>query len=342
MVEADGDGLNGLLMDCSPVHLADPSATSFSGPDGSTLSTVCVSADVVEGERAKEEGQAPESSMEVMMESKGEDGLNYFIIGRVAYSGGAVGVEDADLTNPRGAQLMACRQLIGYRVNLKSCLTRVTDSGIVELQLGENLPMEDRVVLADSKQVEEFLKPCTSRVDVILSPSHSPDGWYPYWEGRGKMAPQFRSQGIGYLRLGDDMSRFGTSFLSLDAGRTFLDPCDGAVSVCDMSSTTSSLTSASSRPSFHITGELKEMLMQQRREDPDGGGGAPAGGVAPAGGAEDGVISGNKAQAGSDLKYLLEQLGDEQQVKWSHRAQLLQQLQTCATADPALLPDVLR
>eukprot|EP01042_Synura_sphagnicola_P032080 gene32080-41288_t len=128
VVEADADGLNGLLMDCSPVHLADPSATSSAGPDGSTLSTVCASSDVVEGERAKDEVQAHESSMEVMMESKGEDGLNYFIIGRVAYSGGADGVEDADLTNPRGAQLMACRQLIGYRVNLKSCLTRVTDS----------------------------------------------------------------------------------------------------------------------------------------------------------------------------------------------------------------------
>lgn len=38
------------------------------------------------------------------------------------------------------------------------------------------------------------------------------------------MAPQFRSRGVGYLRLGDDMSRFGTAFLSLDAGHSFLGP----------------------------------------------------------------------------------------------------------------------
>ena len=37
------------------------------------------------------------------------------------------------------------------------------------------------------------------------------------------MAPQFRSQGIGYIRLGDDMSMYGVAFLSVDAGSTFLD-----------------------------------------------------------------------------------------------------------------------
>ena len=37
------------------------------------------------------------------------------------------------------------------------------------------------------------------------------------------MAPQFRSKGVGYLRLGDDMSNYGSAFLSLDAGATYLD-----------------------------------------------------------------------------------------------------------------------
>jgi len=40
------------------------------------------------------------------------------------------------------------------------------------------------------------------------------------------------------------------------------------------------------------------------------------------------------------LKTLLHQLKDDQ-VKWSHRAQLLQQLRSCATSDPTLLPEVL-
>ena len=49
------------------------------------------------------------------------------------------------------------------------------------------------------------------------------------------MAPQFRSQGVGYLRLGDDMSRYGSAFLSLDAGMTFMD--DGATSIVPTSTT---------------------------------------------------------------------------------------------------------
>ena len=49
------------------------------------------------------------------------------------------------------------------------------------------------------------------------------------------MAPQFRSQGVGYLRLGDDMSRYGSAFLSLDAGMTFMD--DGATSIGPSSTT---------------------------------------------------------------------------------------------------------
>ncbi len=38
-----------------------------------------------------------------------------------------------------------------------------------------------------------------------------------------------------YLRLGDDMSQYGSAFLSLDAGVTYLD--DGATSIVNTSST---------------------------------------------------------------------------------------------------------
>jgi len=37
------------------------------------------------------------------------------------------------------------------------------------------------------------------------------------------MAPQFRSSGVGYLRLADDMGKYGKCFLSVDGGATFLD-----------------------------------------------------------------------------------------------------------------------
>lgn len=74
------------------------------------------------------------------------------------------------------------------------------------------------VDISTDEKLQLFLKPCASRVDVILEPSHTGE-WYPYWEAKRKMAPQFRSNGIGYLRLGDDMSMFGCAFLSTDAGK---------------------------------------------------------------------------------------------------------------------------
>ena len=42
-----------------------------------------------------------------------------------------------------------------------------------------------------------------------------------------KLAPQFRSAGIGYIRLGDDMSRNGLAFVSCD-GSSFISDAGGA------------------------------------------------------------------------------------------------------------------
>jgi hypothetical protein len=36
-----------------------------------------------------------------------------------------------------------------------------------------------------------------AHVDVILDPYHTSLQWFPYWEGARRMAPQFRSKGIG-------------------------------------------------------------------------------------------------------------------------------------------------
>jgi hypothetical protein len=95
-----------------------------------------------------------------------------------------------------------------------------------------------------SQALRELLKPCVAHVDVILDPYHTSLQWFPYWEGARRMAPQFRSKGIGYLRLGDDMSQYGAAFLSLDAGHTYLD--GGATSIVSTTAATpvsSTLTS---------------------------------------------------------------------------------------------------
>ena len=85
-----------------------------------------------------------------------------------------------------------------------------------------------------------FFRGCTSRVDVVLAPQRLRDDgrppkslvsvneapYLPYWDTDTpprRLAPQFRSAGVGYIRLGDDMSRNGLSFISCDAASFLLD-----------------------------------------------------------------------------------------------------------------------
>jgi hypothetical protein len=74
----------------------------------------------------------------------------------------------------------------------------------------------------DNADISWWLSNGVGRIDVILAPQHKGD-WYPMWEvGSGRrMAPQFRSTGVGYLRLADDMGSHGNSFISVD-GRSYL------------------------------------------------------------------------------------------------------------------------
>ena len=57
--------------------------------------------------------------------------------------------------------------------------------------------MQAKVDVSTAERVATYLQSCSSRVDVILDPSHS-QLWYPYWEGRRKMAPQVRTYLVPY------------------------------------------------------------------------------------------------------------------------------------------------
>jgi hypothetical protein len=168
----------------------------------------------------------------VMLESKDDSGASVFVLGTIIYSGDMSSIKGADGSNPRGAQCMVIGGVQAIRAKLKDFPTRSRpgNSDIKEMDLA-GLPGECYARVSDSAELRGFLQQCRSRVDVILDPSRSEPSWYPYWEGSRKMAPQFRSKGIGYIRLGDDMSMNGTAFLSTDAGVTFMD--DGTNSVVD-------------------------------------------------------------------------------------------------------------
>ena len=162
----------------------------------------------------------------IMLESKVEESeKSRFLVGRVIYSGAhqtMPGIKAAALANPRGSQCIQVLCAFAVQCELKKLTTRVKGN-ILEIDLrGDHTESFD---VTTPEEITSFLEPCKARVDVVLDPIR--DGfWFPYWEARRKMAPQFRSQGMGYIRLGDDMSRNGTAFLSVDRGLTFLD--DGA------------------------------------------------------------------------------------------------------------------
>lgn len=142
----------------------------------------------------------------------------------------------------RGSNVLVVHELIGVSGDLKQFQRRNKNDhpDIIELlfinKQKEALPSSSSSIqyypIRRDEDVIHFFQGCNGRVDVILDPYHDNRSWYPYYEGSRKMAPQFRSKGIGYLRLGDDMSNYGTAFLSLDAGKTFLD--NGATNIVNV------------------------------------------------------------------------------------------------------------
>jgi hypothetical protein len=188
--------------------------------------------------------------MHIMIESHQTKEKAKFLFGFIVFSGSFHEIENANPQDVRGGLCLAVKGLYGVSGNMKSSFTKRNKSNhsdIVEVELmnpqqrktggGEQQQQEGQQYYEIKKpmDLELFFSGCCSRVDVILDPYHDDFHWYPYFEGTRKMAPQFRSKGIGYLRLGDDMSNYGTAFLSVDGGRSYLD--NGATNITGKTTT---------------------------------------------------------------------------------------------------------
>jgi hypothetical protein len=167
-----------------------------------------------------------EGPMHVMIETKEKSGLICFVLASIVYSGCIEAVEGADLERPRGSQFIVCSRMTAIKIDLAT-LPKRANGDILEIDLQFGI-QQGHVDISSVLKVKEFLGSCIDRVNVILDPSHT-QMWYPYFEGNRKMAPQFRSKGVGYIRLGDEFSNYGSAFISLDAGLTYLD--NGATSI---------------------------------------------------------------------------------------------------------------
>ena len=173
--------------------------------------------------------------MECMLETKepGKKNCVRIIVGDIDFSGkvkhagiGNVNGQENDI----GTECIRMRNVKGYYVDHNQAATKLSrDKSIYEFHLGE----DDADLLTGSsasKTVEDFFQGCNGAIDVILDPQKDFGGWYPQKEaisGGRKIAPQFRSKGVGYIRLGDDMSENGLAFLSSNACSTFLSTVDG-------------------------------------------------------------------------------------------------------------------
>ena len=167
-------------------------------------------------------------SMKCWVESKDKDKNNCLrvMIGRIDYSGDMKRASldtKCDINTPLGTECIRLRDVLGYKINYDDAVTRISrDKSITEFQLKKNDGIK---LMGNDAQLstKDFMQNCHGSVDVIFDPQCATGDWYPFreTETKRKLAPQFRSKGVGYIRLGDDMSRNGLAFLSSDGCKTF-------------------------------------------------------------------------------------------------------------------------
>lgn len=171
---------------------------------------------------------------EILIETKRGRTL-CFVLGQVAFAGAV----DDDEAQTSGMLRAGSRGAYCFR--LAPCRAQSVDPDVERyLPPGSRftcLPLNLTRRLSSRDEIVYFFTDCPGRVDVILSPQRLNDNgkpcegrpaascWLPYWDTDDpprKIAPQFRSAGVGYIRLGDDMAQHGLAFVSAD-GATFLD-----------------------------------------------------------------------------------------------------------------------
>lgn len=189
-----------------------------------------------------------------MLESHNGHGTGHFLLGEIIFSGEVEDVQGMAEGEQRGSLCLILTNLTSTCCDVKALPTR-TKGDIIEVDLTGLIPMQ-------SDALEAFWKPCKARVDVILDPYHDGKKWFPYFEGRRKMAPQFRSKGVGYLRLGDDMSNYGTAFLSLDAGTSYLD--NGATNIVQKEFASPDSSTVISKDKLSLPRSIRKLVHSSR------------------------------------------------------------------------------
>jgi hypothetical protein len=278
--------------------------------------------------------------MECMLETKepGKKNCVRILMGDIDFIGK---VKDAGIgrvggrENEIGTECIRLRNAKGFYVDHNLAASRLSkDKSVYEFQLSD----ENAHVLTGefaSMKVAEFFKDCKGAIDVILDPQKDVGGWYPQREasdGGRRVAPQFRSKGVGYIRLGDDMSENGLAFLSSNACLTFLSstnkmatPAKAAKSSKKKEDSEESAPKAAAKPASIREENVEAMPTAPR--------GKPKSAHQPTPSQEDESDDTSSEEdesddEGANVADLLKQLQspDEVNMKWKDKAELLSQL----------------
>ncbi len=214
-----------------------------------------------------------ENKMKCLLETKDphEKNCARILIGMIEYSGRVANLISQSYDIPtdvnRGAECIKLVNIIGFKVNLEKIETRI---GKGESILEYKLDPQSGIVLSGRKaemSLEDFFGDCKGAVDVILDPQFAPGHWYPFKELKSnrKIAPQFKSKGVGYIRLGDDMGRNGLAFLSTNACKTFFQPIDTDEKMIKTLSSLESLKTSSKNMVSGDPGSAKKHTFRSRK-----------------------------------------------------------------------------
>ena len=158
--------------------------------------------------------------MEMILETKAQDGRGVLLLkGTIEFAACTEGPA-WEGKMARGGHVMRVTQLVGFQLKKLPREDR-GDFGMLNMDASEGEVFDGSL---DAGAFGRFLEACGDAIKVILNPTR--DGsWFPYTDlssGRALPPASRSAQGVGYFKMGDDMSQNGGAFLSTDGGVTYV------------------------------------------------------------------------------------------------------------------------
>lgn len=161
--------------------------------------------------------ESVQKGMEVLIETRAAAGHGTLII-RAEISSAEPHPDTPDAAFQKGRFCLTFGNLRGFLYPNPRIRQRIRQD-LKEILLEDALAMPFDEVVA-------CLILCPKAISMIFAPVREGKDWFPREKDEGggfrPLPAMFRSFGVGYMRVGDDLNRHGNLFMSLDYGRSFL------------------------------------------------------------------------------------------------------------------------